>query len=259
MGNRVVMTLVSAGLLVLSGCTHSYEVNDKRILALDEAIAEATTTEDLWALWAQAPGNDKIVIEKNILEASSRSQDTDSLQKLSACTANYEIRSEANRVIEERRRVAQEAWAKREREEQQIQAQKKAEEIRVAMKENRQRLIREAGGRLDDKSAEEVKRLIDNWRTPQGSLQVNPYDFDLWQQYMKDYEESFDTGDFYEAFGQPERKQLINRPVAGIFGLVDRDFYYFYYQCRDGTVQIEIDANSLSKEDIVLISGLNIL
>jgi len=259
MRNRIVMALVSAGLLVLSGCTRSYELNGERMLALDEAIAEATTTEDLWALWAQAESDDKIILEEEILDASSRSQDTDSLQKLSTCTASYKIRSEANRVMDERKRVAQEAWAKREREEQQVQAQKRADEIRLAMKESRQRLMREAGGRLDDKSAEEVKRLVDNWRTPQGSLQVSPYNFDLWQLYMKDYEESFHTNDFYKAFGQPQRKQLINRAVAGIFGLVDHDFYYFYYQCKDGTVQIEIDADSLSKEDLVLVSGLNIL
>jgi len=258
MRNQARIALAAVAFLVLSGCglVGPYEMRGEQMLTLDQAMARATTTSDLWALHSQAEQawpDDRIVIEELILNVSLESQDTRTLEMLSRLASSEEIKNTAANAVLEHERV-REAEAKRVREEQQVQAQKKAEEIRLAMKENRQRLIRDAAGRLDDKSAEEVKRLIDNWRTPQGSLQVNPYDFDVWQQYINDYKDSFHTSDFYKAFGQPQRKQLISGD-----GNFSPDHYYFYYQCSDGTAQIEIDADSLSKENLVLVSGLNIL
>jgi hypothetical protein len=241
-------------------------MHGEQMLTLDQAMARAGTAGDLWHLWAQAPTPDKIIIEKEMLsliekEMLSRGIGLADLQKLKDFAYSEEVRKAVDDALlqHEQARQAAEAEAKRQREERQAQAQKKAEEIRLALKEARQRLIREAGGRLDDKSAEEVKRLVDNWRTPQGSgsLEVIPSydsDIDVWVQYNADCKNSFHAGDFYKAFGRPERKQLISGD-----GVFNPDHYYFYYECKDGTAQIEIDATSLSKENLVLVSGLNIL
>ncbi len=251
MRNRIQIALVLAGLLLLSGCglVGSYELEGEQMLTLDQAIARAADTRDLWVLLSQASQldrpNDKIIIERELLSMSSK-QDLATLESLSRCASSEEIRNAAADALREQKQACEEE-AKRERkeqEEQQVQAQKQAEEIRLALKEARQRLIREAGGRLDDKSAEEVKRLVDEWPRVAASLDENVFGGSAWQQESPQF---FAPSYFYAVFGQPQRKQLIS------------GHYYFYYQCRDGTAQIEIDAARLSNENLVLVSGLNIL
>jgi len=252
MKNRVLMASALLACLVLSGCglLGPYELGGESMLTLDQAIGRATGRDDLYALMSQASQigltDDKAIIEQELLKVSSRAGDISTIESLRRTASTKEVSEAATDTVRAYEQ-AREEEAKRVREEQQVEAQRKGEEIRLAMKENRRQLFQEAGGRLNDKSAEDVKRLIDNWRTPQGSLQVNPYDYDVWQQYVSDFKDSLHANSFYKAFGQPQRKQLI------------ADHYYFYYECTDGTAQIEIDADSLSKENLVLVSGLNIL
>ena len=125
---------------------------------------------------------------------------------------------------------------KSEQEARELEEKKRKEEICLAIKESRKQLFQEAGGRLDDKSAEQVKGLIDSWRQEEKRWFLN----------QKDYSEFFGKTDFYKAFGQPDKKQLIS------------NYYYFYYACKDGTVQLEIDADSLSEENIIRVSEMNI-
>lgn len=236
MRNRIQIALVLAGLLVLPGCASvgTYELKGEKILTLDQAIGQATCVQDLWTLWGQASADDKIIIEEEILNVSSKAQDLGTLQTLRRCTSNGDIRNAVANALREQEQ-AREEEAKRVREEEQIQAEKQVEEIRLARKESRQRLIREAGGRLNDKSAEEVKRLVDEWTGITRLIGEKWSDPQL-----------FGTSDFYKAFGQPQRKQLIS------------SHYYFYYGCRNGTVQMEVDANSLDKEGCIMVSDLNI-
>ena len=78
-----------------------------------------------------------------------------------------------------------------------------------------------------------------------------PLVLEKYRELMRDLSDKIEhlrtRNNFCEAFGQPQRKQLI----AGK--------YYFYYDCRDGTVQIGIDADSLDRENYVCVSDLNIL
>ncbi|MCL5279695.1 MAG: hypothetical protein M1376_07290 [Planctomycetes bacterium] len=240
MRNRTLIAVALADLSFLSGCgsVGSYELGGEQMLTLDQAIARASDTRDLWVLLSQASQldrpNDKIIIERELLSMSSK-QDPATLESLSRCASSEEIRNAAADALREHEQ-AQEEKAKREREEQQIQAQKHAEEIRLARKESRQRLIHEARGRLDDKSAEQVKRLVDEWAKTPTLVDESWSDPQL-----------FGTTDFYKAFGQPRRKQLIG------------SHYYFYYDCEDGLVQIEIDAGFLDKAGCIIVLDLNIL
>jgi hypothetical protein len=176
-----------------------------------------------------------VVIEGEIFEASSKGPDLDTLRALQRKASSQEIRKAAAEALREHEQ-AREEKAKREREEQQVQAQKHAGEIRLARKESRLRLIHEAGGRLDDKSAEQVKRLVDEWTKTPTLVDESWSDPQL-----------FGGTDFYKAFGQPRRKQLMG------------GHYYFYYDCKDGLVQIEIDAGFLDKAGCIIVSDLNIL
>lgn len=285
MTNRTLIALLSTAFLVLSGCalSGSYEINGESGLSLDRAIALATshstgkstanyttTTADLWYLWKQAPTQEKIVIEEEILKAilqgsyaygernddAHRSEDLyaygirdERLRNLRSKAYSEEVKKAVDDVLlqDQLARQAQAAEDKRKQKARQLEERKRAEDIRFTLQESRKRLIREAGGTLGDKSAEEVKRLVDEWRQDGSGGR-------RWSLEREEYARFFGAGDFYKAFGQPQRKQLISGD--GVFG---SDHYYFYYQCRDGTVQMRIDAEPLSKENLVLVSELNVL
>jgi hypothetical protein len=72
----------------------------------------------------------------------------------------------------------------------------------------------------------------------------------LW---WKDYEGFFSAETFYKIFGKPERQQFLSGD-----GLFTVDSYFFYYDCKDGLVQIQVSAVVLDDDGIVLIKELNI-
>lgn len=51
---------------------------------------------------------------------------------------------------------------------------------------------------------------------------------------------------FYDVFGEPEKRQLVG------------DNYYFYYNCKEGMVQLDINGYLLDNEDVVLIKSVNV-
>ena len=264
MRNRIQIALVLAGLLLLSGCGLGgvYEMKGESFLSLDRAMALATTTDDLWNLWEKAPLDDKTKIEEVLLNASSKmnAQDrTETLQTLQSRASSEKIRDTATGALREYEQAEKEGERRREEERAQAEkeAQKKAEELHLAHKEAMQRLVQEAGGRLDDKSAQEVNRLVDRWRAIgvlyylDQDVSDTPLVLDKYRELMRNLSDTLKQlqtmNNFHKAFGQPQRTQLIS-------GL-----YYLYYDCRDGTVQMEIEADSLDRENHVRVRGLNIL
>jgi hypothetical protein len=269
MRNRIQMVLVLAGLVFLSGCglVGSYELGGEQMLTLDQAIARAADTRDLWVLLSQASQldrpNDKVIIEQELLSVSSNSQDIGTLESLSRCALSEEIRKAAAEALREHEQVEKEAEQRREEQRAQAQkeVQKQAEEIHLTRKEAMQRLIREAGGTLDDKSAEEVKRLVDRWRAFYPLCFGPPLTLPEYGELLRDLIDKLEqlraTNNFYKAFGQPLRKQFIGGS-NGVFS--SPSYYYFYYRCRDGTVQMRIDGQELSGDNpMVFVSELNVL
>ena len=86
------------------------------------------------------------------------------------------------------------------------------------------------------KTVQEVRRLVDNWNNkaiPEMIVNGNPED---------------SVSNFYKIFGVPERNQYL-----GAF-----NSYCLYYECEDGYVQLEVDADKFGKENEVCIKDLNI-
>jgi hypothetical protein len=279
MRSRTLMAVVLPGLLLLSGCGLGgvYEMKGESFLSLDRAMALATTTADLWQLWEQAPTQEKIVVEEEILKGilqgsySTYGKPREGLlQDLRSRASSEEVKKAVDDVLlqDQLAREAREAEEKRKRNARQLEERKRAEDIRLRLQEARERLIRTCAGRLDDKSAEEVKKLVDDWKQVGGLVEnwrgvvvgvverrsKPPCSDDLWELQKDDFAKFFGASVFYRAFGQPERKQFIGGD--SIFG---SGRYYFYYQCKDGTVQMEVNPDSLDKEGYILVSGLNIL
>ncbi len=255
MRNMTVIVLTWAGLSVLSGCALPgfYEMNGESLLSLKQATALATTTDDLWHLWEQAPVQEKTVIEETILKAilqgTYRTYERpreELLQDLRNRASSEEIKKTVAEVLRQDQ-VARQARAeedKRKQEARALQERQQAEARRLKLQESREQLFRACAGSLDHKSAEDVKRLVDQWNQTES----------LWELPQEDFPKFFSVGVFYRTFGQPQRKQLISGDTVFSSG-----HYYFYYPCRDGTVQMEVDAKSLSERDLVFISALNVL
>jgi hypothetical protein len=60
--------------------------------------------------------------------------------------------------------------------------------------------------------------------------------------------EYFSKETFHKIFGNPKRQQFLSP-----------DSYLFYYDCKDGLVQIKVGAKDLDDDALVLIIELNIL
>ena len=146
--------------------------------------------------------------------------------------------------IKERQQAIEEANAKRykqEREEQEKKVRKEKERILTELEANRKELIKQGGGTLRNKSTQEVKKLVDTW-------DVHIVDMYYYFNTKEDVEiiiKYFSVEKFYQIFGRPERTQLID------------DYYFLYYNCKDGIVQIGITASDFD-DDEVSIKELNI-
>ena len=240
--------LISVGLLMLSGCgvVGPYEIRGEEMLTLDGALSLAREgpqygyLADLWALWSQAPTKDKIIIEEEILNASFRDQygyGLTALEKLSKVTLSDEIRSSAENALLKYEQ-AQEEEAKRKREEDEekkVQEQKELEETRLVFRVNRERILRIGAGNLHDKSAEEVRKLVNDWNHEENRWKLND----------RDLEEFFNLNIFHKTFGEPQRKQFFSGD------------FYFYYECKDGMVQVQVSAARLEK-NLVFIDEFSI-
>jgi len=238
-------------MLLFSGGCSQYEVGGEGTSSLDDALARARDRcpgdiydcysywQDLDKLWEHAEGNEKEVIEREMLTFLLKGievygyRDTDALRFLGEQATSDDIKKAATEVLLEYEQ-AQEAEAKQ-KEDMQVQVQKQAEDIRLAFRESRERLLRIGAGRLDDKSAEEVKKLLEGWTRGADDLNVD------------ERGEYFSADVFYRVFGQPQRKQFISSDYA----------YYLYYECKDGMVQIKVLA-ALLEENVVLVSDFNI-
>lgn len=117
------------------------------------------------------------------------------------------------------------------------QAEREAERKQIEFETKRKKLIQNSNGTLRDKSAQQVKKLVDSWR--EGS----------WR--CKEKPEFFSLETFYKVFGKPDRKQFLSSQF-------ESDSYYFLYNCKDGVVQIKVHAEWLDDNGIVLIEDLNI-
>lgn len=217
---------------------------------------------DLEKLWDQAEGDERELIEHEMLKYllkrleshyDPQGRTSAALRALGELATSDYIRKAAGEALLgyqqdlQERKQAEETEYKQKQEEE----QKQAEGIRLAFHEIRDNLIRIGAGRLDDKPAEQVKKLLEDWN-PQKSNPNQFYWFSLeFLPTLNDEElrEYFGADVFYRVFGQPQRKQFINSD--GVF--------YFYYDCKDGLVQIELPAELLSEKNVVLVSDFNIL
>jgi hypothetical protein len=157
-------------------------------------------------------------------------------------TTSEEVKSEAASSLSELRQAERVEEEERERKERRKE-RKRVEFVRAEFERSRERLTKISKGTLKDKSAQEVKKLVDEWRQRSLSLELP----------SKEYLAFFSAGTFYKIFGKPERKQFLSSS-----GLVTADSYIFYYNCKDGIVQIQVSAVGLDDDGIVLIRELNI-
>ena len=114
---------------------------------------------------------------------------------------------------------------------------KQAERERIEFEIKRKKFIQSGDGTLRDKSAQQVKKLVDSWRDG------------LWR--WQDSSKFFSVENFYKVFGEPKRKQFLSSRL-------ESDSYYFLYNCKDGVVQIKVHAEQLDDNGIVFIKDLNI-
>jgi hypothetical protein len=146
--------------------------------------------------------------------------------------------------MEARRQEVKQEQEKREQEE-----RDRLEAVRAEFDKSRQRLTEMSNGTLKDKSAQEVKKLVDEWRR-QESLR-----WQLAQQDHAGFLANFSAGTFYKIFGKPERQQFLSSNE----GFLTVGYYYFLYRCKDGLVQIQVSASLLDDDGVVMITDLNIL
>lgn len=277
------ITVISFAFVFLAGCV-PYKVGQDEYLSLDEALSRVReqyssdiTAHYLWALeelWRQAPQEDKEIIEKEMLEFLLKRLETDlppnnvprAIRELSTCNVlhdlkilkqkatNEEVRTTIDRKVSEVMQ-AQREEVKREREKQEQEQRDRVEAVRAEFEKSRERLTKMGNGTLKDKSAQEVKKLLDEWQR-QGFLWVVPGSL-TWNILERDkdaFSANFSTGTFYKIFGKPKKQQYLSGTP-----FVEPNCYIFYYDCKDGLVQIKVDAEDLDDEGVVRIIDLNIL
>ena len=105
------------------------------------------------------------------------------------------------------------------------------------------KLIQSSNGTLRDKSAQQVKKLVDSWRERSWQWEDDYKFFPL---------EFFSLETFYKVFGKPDRTQFLSSEFEW------QSSYYFLYNCKDGLVQIKVRAKQLDDNGIVIIEDLNI-
>jgi hypothetical protein len=117
--------------------------------------------------------------------------------------------------------------------------EERKERERIEFETNRKELVQNSNGTLRDKSAQQVKKLVDRWKEGLGR----------WK--WKEISKFFSVETFYKVFGEPDKKQFLSSQF-------EPDSYYFLYNCKDGVVQIKVHAEQLDDNGIVLIQDLNI-
>lgn len=246
--------IISVVILFLAGCGPAYEVEilggSKYYMTLEEALADAMEPDSyniygnnaylgyLQNLWRQAYAKDKRIIERKKLDfllkqAEMYGPDWHNFEFLREQATNEEVKITIDRKLSEYRQ-AQREQTQQETEERERLEHEQAERERIEFETKRKELIQNSNGTLRDKSAQQVKKLVDGWR--EGSWR--------WQERAK----FFSVETFYKVFGQPDRTQFISA----------LNCYYFWYNCKDGVVQIKVHAEQLDDNSIVLIQDLNI-
>jgi hypothetical protein len=245
-------------LLFLGGCSHN-KMGAEAAFSLGDALTAARERcpgdiyncysywNDLEKLWDQAEGDEKELIEHEMLKYLLKRLEShyDPLWRTSAALRSLgeksmsdDIRKMATEALVEYQQDLQERQQAEETEvkQKQEEEQKQTEGIRLAFHESRDRLIRIGAGSLRDKSAEEIKKLVDGW--------MDIYSYELNNNDLAKY---FGADVFYKVFGHPQRKQL--------FGYA----YYFYYECRDGMAQMKVPEEAFTEDNIVVVLDLSII
>jgi len=219
-----------------------YKMRDE-YMSLDEAIVLAyrdfryysdeacdPCLRSLRALKKQATSEkDKAIIDRKISE-------------------HMQWRASFEQEREEEKRLKRER-VKQERLERERLERERAERERIGFETKIKELIQNSNGTLRDKSAQQVKKLVDSWQEVSW----------LWPE--KSEFSSIET--FYKVFGQPDRKQFLSeKQVVGqwMYDSIVGDVYYYYflYGCKDGTVRIKVNAHQLDDNGVVVIEDLNI-
>ncbi|MHC4355376.1 MAG: hypothetical protein ACYS0H_21975 [Planctomycetota bacterium] len=174
--------------LLFSGSCRQYEVGGELAYSLDDALSMARDRcpgdiyrcysywPDLEKLWEQAEENDREVIEREMLtfllkrledygDPGGRTSVT--LRILGEEATSDDIKKAATKAL-----LEYELAQKQQAEQQQELEQKQAENIRLAFRESRKHLLRVGAGRLDDKSAEQVRQLVYGWTQAKGVMQL---------------------------------------------------------------------------------------
>jgi len=242
------IVIISVAFLFLVGCG-LYEVRGKKYISLNDALARVrepydsrysvtgwvmTYLDDLRALRKQALSEeDKAIIDRKISEAE------------------YSLRRAATY---DERRIKQEIQQEREEKEKRERLKREqAERERIEFETKRKELIQNSNGTLSDKSAQQVKKLVDSWKEGSPSWRW------LGEEWKKERAKFFSAETFYKVFGKPDKTQYLSEveQVLG-GGYYDVYYYYFLYGCKDGVVQIKVHAEQLDDNGIVIIEDLNI-
>lgn len=251
------IVIISAVFLFLIGCG-VYRVETPggtMYMSLDEALANAREPDsyniygnnsylyDCEVLWRQAYGKDKIILEKKMLsfllkQAEMNHPDWGNLERLKKQATSEEVKITVDRKLSEYRQAqhAENLWQAKEQE-------RLERERQIDFETRKKELIQHSDGTLINKSAQQVKKLVDKWI--EGSVLPS------WQNLAKERYKFFSIENFYKVFGEPDRKQFLSSRI-------EPASYYFYYNCKDGVVQIKVHAGRLDDEGMVFIQELNI-
>lgn len=232
------VVIISFVFLFSASCTTRYKVRragKKECMSLDEALSLVNNADDLEELYDQ--WRDMALYSGYLVD-----YDEDG-EKLDRKMNEYKQKRQA-KYEKARREQAELEQAEYERE-------KKAKYEH--WKKERAEFIRSGTGSLKDKTAQEVKRLVDRWIDDRMIwLSDKHYALSVQGQYMpvEGDDEHYSLNsleNFYKVFGKPQSTQFLSA----------FNCYYFWYVCKDGKVQIEVDADRLD-HDVVYIAGVNI-
>ena len=256
------VTLISVAFVFLAGCGY-YELGGEDMLSLDEALARADTLDDLQFLSEQ------------VHSSAPLGEDEEHYRKIDRKREEF-IRKqrEQEEYQQEQERDEHELTFKHEYER---EFNRQYEQEYELLKSEVTTFIQNNNGFLNNKTAREVRKLVEDWQSfiyKLPSLREKAYSNAFkyayhenlslynpsgwaWQEAeelartLNKKNDLFSLKNFSKVFGEPQRTQYLSMPYYG-------NVYCFYYACKDGTVQIQVSASDLDDDGIVIIKELNI-
>jgi len=220
-------TVISIALFLFTGCAITYKVQTptgERNLPIDEALLYVNNEESAKKIYRQWR---KMYSYSGYL-ANYEEEGNRINRKLKGLQNKQDLEFQHRRMIEENKKNE---LAKIEREQEAI---RECERLKKEWAE----FIQSCDGSLRNKTAQEVKKLVDQ------------YNKDKWHECKEEGDYSLEN--FHKVFGKPLKTQFISGSVS----MGGR--YYLWYTCKDGNAQITVDAYALDEKGRVVILDLSI-